>query len=556
VRVPLRVGVELLLLVVTLLGGCRRTAPPSALEPLSFDELATAFDALPDTANEADAVARAQILLDLAHLESRSFASSGNIYQHTLYPAPDVACLEAGSCFSAYLEFQQAQRQHQLPSSPVSRSDARVQALARHLDRTQLAQELRRRVKRALRLLERTPVVWDGPSVGNPRQLRVLVTGHACEQRRDAALARVLLEHPGQFRVARISAQQAAPAFALLGDRLTAAVVFDGKLVKDVVADDQWRALLLGEAQVSALAGDSRAAPICDAHIHMSIDGEAQLVRALEHGAIDRAVLAALPRDADYTGWRESNQAVLRAARAQPSRVLPLVVLSPFDPQALSELEVYVGQGARGVKLMSGHDGYFERAGGRDIDTPAMREVFRFCEQRGLPILWHVNTHVYSAGFLRVLRDFPTLRVVNPHLGGYLSYAPELVRQLLRQYPNLYLDFSFGMQSMYLRRALEDLSLRHDDWRGLVLEFPGRFMYGSDLVVTPTTSLSHSKLAHELNRHVLEAEAYDLDLFPAVGHALPHQPSHHRERLRGLALPPEVLRRIYWDNAASVYGVR
>ncbi|MCC6994156.1 MAG: amidohydrolase [Deltaproteobacteria bacterium] len=545
----------LLLCALACLGqGCRRSAPTSALAPLSSDELASCLDALADSAGEPDAVTRARGLLELAERERLTFAATGNIYQHTLYPTPDAGCLEAGTCFADYLAFQLAESQRRFTPAPVDANAARVQALARHLDRDTLARELLRRSKRAQRLLERTPVTWDGPAGAGVQELRLLVTGHASEPRRDAALARVRAEHPGRFRVARIQREQAAPAFALLGDRLTAAVIVGGKLVKDVVSEDQWRGLLLGDDHVAARADAAAAEPICDAHVHLAAGGEAQLLRALERNGIDRAVLAALPRGPDYAGWRESNQAVLALARAQPGRVLALVVLSPSEPEPLRQLEAYVAQGARGVKLMSGHDAYFQHDGGRDLDGPAMREVFRFCEQRGLPILWHVNTHLYAAGFLRVLRDFPALRVIDPHLGGYLSYAPELVRQLLRQYPNLFLDFSFGMQPMYLRRALEDLSLRHDDWRSLVLELPDRFMYGSDLVVAPSTSLSHSKLAHALYRDLFEAETYDLDLFAAPGYAQPYQPSHHRPRLRGLALPPAVLRQLYWDNAVRIYG--
>ena len=163
---------------------------------------------------------------------------------------------------------------------------------------------------------------------------------------------------------------------------------------------------------------------------------------------------------------------------------VPFVLISPLRDDPLEDLENALARGARGVKLINGHGDYYQHSRQDVIDPPGLRKMFAYCQERGIPILWHVNSHLYRAGLFRVLKDFPRLKVVNPHVGGYLTYAPAIVRQLLRDYPNFYVDFSWGMQAVFLRRALEDISFQADEWRALVLEFPDRFLFGSDVVAS------------------------------------------------------------------------
>ncbi len=181
--------------------------------------------------------------------------------------------------------------------------------------------------------------------------------------------------------------------------------------------------------------------------------------------------------------------------------------------------------------------------------------MFAFCERRGIPVLWHVSSHLYRVGLLRVLEEFPRLKVIIPHMGGYLTYSPESVRRLLSDYPNFYVDLSWGTQPDYLRRAVEDISYEADAWRELVIEFADRFLFGSDLVVSAHTSLAHASMVYEMYENMLAAETYDLNYFPEQGYTSFLDESHNRAGLRGLNLPLPVLRKVYWDNAIAAYGL-
>ena len=46
----------------------------------------------------------------------------------------------------------------------------------------------------------------------------------------------------------------------------------------------------------------------------------------------------------------------------------------------------------------------------------------------------------------------------------------------------------------------------------------------------------------------------DLDYFPARGWSLLSEESHHHAHMKGLALPREVLEKIYATNATRIYG--
>jgi predicted TIM-barrel fold metal-dependent hydrolase len=327
------------------------------------------------------------------------------------------------------------------------------------------------------------------------------------------------------------------------------------QLAQAVVREEQWLALVLGPEAVPATPL-SRPQPLIDAHSHLVDGGAAALARALDRHRLTWMVLAPLPADRTlkYVDVGEANQRVLRFAGEHPGRIVPLVMVSPLDPDPLPRLEREIAQGARGVKLMSGHGEYFTSSGQDVLDPPAMRKVFAFCQAKGLPVLWHVNTHLYAKGFTRVLADYPRLRVVNPHLGGYLSYAPGLLRGLLEAHPNLYIDLSFGENIAYLRRAVDDLALEPEAWRKLFVDFPERFLFGVDIVYSPSTSPAHADSVYDIYLGLVAGKTFDFAYVPNHGFTHVYEDSQQRFGLTGLDLPPDVLGKLLAGNAERIYG--
>jgi predicted TIM-barrel fold metal-dependent hydrolase len=378
--------------------------------------------------------------------------------------------------------------------------------------------------------------------------------GHPTAALREAAIERFLRRYPDHARFADVHVSDSPALRATIGARLGAAMVVGHRLLLDVFDDAQLAELLVGRDAGDAMPARSPDARIVDAHLHIAPGGAPRLLALLERNTIERAVVAPLAQSTSYDQLDETNLELLAAARAHPARITPLVMLSPLRPDPLGDLRRYLELGARGVKLMSGHDDFWVASGKAPLDSEPMRKVFAFCAQHRLPVLWHVNSHLHRAGLRRVLEDFPALVVVVPHLGGYLTHMPRAVRGLLARYPGLHVDLAWGQQSMYLRRSFEDLSDQHDAWRQVIVEFPERFLFGTDLVVTPDTTGSHAAASYHLYRSMVASRTYDLTYYGAAGHHTLGEIGHYRAGMHGLELPAEVLTQVLSGNATRVYA--
>lgn len=532
---------------------------PCPLPPgTTFDEAATgwrlfhAADDPPEPMPE-DAQAKAAWAWRRARRDDRVFAATSNVYKHYRFEIdrpldPEGASIR--SSFSEYLAFERTELEREF--------GVHAAAVATNAPSLQLGSDVE--VTRVLGHASRWSADAIGrahpnPGTGTSKPVWLLDAGDATaiDARRDAALERVTTTHVGAARIVHVPYSASNAALPPLGRRLTAAAVIGDQLVKDVVMDDQWTELLLGRASVPAAATADSDHPMFDAHIHLADDDDDALVAAIASGGVQRAVVAPLPQGVDYSELDAANERVLRAAKRFPERIVPLVMVSPLADDPAADLERLVERGARGLKLISGHDAYFKAARLLPLDDAKMMSVFEVCRRHALPVLWHVNSHLYGEGFLRVLRAFPTVRFVNPHYGGYLTYAPSSVRALLEAYPNLSFDVSLGARAIYVRRSLEDLGALAPAWRKLFVDYSGRFLWGTDMVLTKDTSRAHTNATYRLYRDTFERERYDLDYVPARGFSRLWEDSHHRQGLVGLALPQDVLRKLYWSNAEAIY---
>lgn len=442
------------------------------------------------------------------------------------YPArgePPSDCLLEGSCAA--------------PPTVVPDAERKRAELDRAIDAEEAT---------LVRGLQALPVTFRGAPAAV--EARCITTGDPLEQEQARAVDRVLTELPSRVAVAMVPRAAHPDLFAHAGTHFAATCLVGTTLMKDLISYAQWREVVAHAAPAPLEAPDL---PIADAHEHASSsEGVDRLLAIADRADLARVVLVALPDDVDYNGTDAANERTLAAAALHPDRVVPFVVLPPDAP--VEKLQAYVARGARGLKLISGHGDFYRRHRG-DLDAPSVRKLLAYCEAHGLPVLWHVNAQLYRYGFLRVLADFPKLTIVCPHFGGYLTNAPLLARQLLERYPGLSFDISLGTQEQYLRRSLEDLSAQHERWRQLILDHPDRFLFGVDMVVDGKTTFAHADSLRATYRALLESTSYDLDYIPPRGFTLLRERSHHRHGLAGLALPHDVLQRIYYDNAARLY---
>ena len=201
------------------------------------------------------------------------------------------------------------------------------------------------------------------------------------------------------------------------------------------------------------------------------------------------------------------------------------------------------------------------KRGGTDLDSPAMRRVLRDATDRGMIVMTHVgDPDTWYAGkyaaepdaygtreqhyamWERALDEFRGHPWVGAHLGGNPENLGRLQR-LLDKYPDLWLDLSAT------RWQVREVSRRRDAAREFVIRNADRLLWGSDQVSQPARDFGFYASRFWAHRKLWEtAYAGESPI------ADPDLPEGEPPQIRGLALPDEVLQKIYHDNAVRLLG--
>ena len=167
------------------------------------------------------------------------------------------------------------------------------------------------------------------------------------------------------------------------------------------------------------------------------------------------------------------------------------------------DLDEIMALGLKGVKLHPDIQRF-------DADDPLAMAIYGRCAERGLPVCIHAGDRRYGYSnpdrLARVLEAFPALTLVCAHLGGW-SLWEEAARRL-SPYPNALVDCSSSLYWLPPDAARRVIRLWGAD----------RVLFGTDYPFWPQ-----------------DREISDL---------------------LGLGLEEEEYRRIFWDNAARLYGIR
>jgi len=229
---------------------------------------------------------------------------------------------------------------------------------------------------------------------------------------------------------------------------------------------------------------------------------EALILDALDRRGLDAAALGPSPEEFYYwappaVGARIAalqNDGMAELARSHPDRFVGLATLPMQDPErAAAELDRAVTElGLRGAEICT-------HVNGRDLDHPGLRPVYAAAERLGVPLFLHpqnwgdtrrfqdyalwnlagfpLETALAASRLIMggVFEEFPGLRVILAHGGGYLPYQvgrldhgyaarPE-VRERLPRRPseylaNLYCD-SLTHNALSLRFLLDRMGHGH-----------------------------------------------------------------------------------------------
>ena len=245
-------------------------------------------------------------------------------------------------------------------------------------------------------------------------------------------------------------------------------------------------------------AGAVRAAelPIFDAHLHYSHDAWEVVppkvaIELLRKAGLRRALVSSSNDDGNQKLYAEAPDLILPSLRPYRSRGETSSWVR--DPGVVPYLETRLAK-YRYVAVGEFH------LFGADADLPVPRRMVELARQNKL--LLHAHSDVDAVE--RLFRQWPEARILWAHSG---FDSPERVREMLRKHRNLWCDLAF-------RSDHGSGGKPTPEWRAAFLEFPDRFMVGSD-TFTPERwpfVVEHAKWSRawlaDLPRDVAEKIAY------------------------------------------------
>jgi len=242
--------------------------------------------------------------------------------------------------------------------------------------------------------------------------------------------------------------------------------------------------------------------PIFDAHIHYSEDAwnvvsPKEAIEILRSSGVKRALVSS-----------SNDEGTQKLATEAPDLIVP--ELRPY--RGVGETSRWVGDEAavtyveerlRRHRYISIGEFHLH---GADADLPVPRRMVQLAKQHGLMLHAHSDADAVE----RLFAQWPEARILWAHAG---FERPERVRAMLRKYRNLSAELAFRTDHAAGGKVVAE-------WREAFLEFPDRFMLGTDTYV------------------------------PERWHFVAEHARWSREWLKDL--PPDIAERIAWKNGEAL----
>jgi hypothetical protein len=261
--------------------------------------------------------------------------------------------------------------------------------------------------------------------------------------------------------------------------------------------------LLILALAVPAVAGAAEL-PIFDAHVHYSHDAWSvvppkEAVAILRKAGLRRALVSSSDDEGTQKLLAEAPDLIIPELR--PYRKRGDVGTWTRDEDVLRYVEERLAK-HRYVSIGEFH------LYGADADLPIPRRIVQLAKQHGM----FLHAHSDAEAVDRIFQQDPAARVLWAHSG---FESPGKVREMLRKYRTLWADLAF-------RSDQGSGSKVSPEWREVFLEFPDRFMVGTDTFV------------------------------PERWHYVPEHAAYSRGWLADL--PPDVAERIAWKNGEALFA--
>jgi len=249
--------------------------------------------------------------------------------------------------------------------------------------------------------------------------------------------------------------------------------------------------LAIGRNMGAALAGLFLAAgplsttaaelAIFDAHIHYSHTTwdavpTREAVASLRQAGVRRALVSSSDDDGTQKLLAEAPDVVIPELR--PYRTVEDTATWTSDDGVIAYVEERLKR-HRYVAIGEFH------LHGAEADRPVVRRMVDLARQHGL----FLHVHSGAEAIERLFRYHPKARILWAHAG---FEPPKKVGELLRRYPNLWCELAF-------RTDYASGGVIEPPWRALFLEFPDRFMVGTDTYVADRWPyvIEHARLARQ-----------------------------------------------------------
>jgi predicted TIM-barrel fold metal-dependent hydrolase len=292
--------------------------------------------------------------------------------------------------------------------------------------------------------------------------------------------------------------------------------------------------------------------PVIDAHIHLSAARHGKLwFEAADHYGLD-CFLTMTPLEEALSLYRD-----------WPHRLSFIVIPKWHDwgpgfiDNWLRRIEAFYNIGSRIVKFWFAPPAWGDR--GWRLDSAMFRSLFKEAVARRMAIMthigdpdaWYRTRYGDSARYGTRLdhyrmwenvmgewgRDVPWLAA---HMAGHPEDLGHLQR-LLDRWPRLRMDCSAT------KWVLRELCAQRDAARDFFIRNQDRILFGTDLVTADGRDFDF--LASRFWAHRKLWETARIGPSPICD---PEAPADAQPQMRGLALPDEVLQKLYHDNAAKM----
>jgi predicted TIM-barrel fold metal-dependent hydrolase len=275
------------------------------------------------------------------------------------------------------------------------------------------------------------------------------------------------------------------------------AICYDNPMRRHSAIPQAWRGIIAGQLLgLASLCASAAELPIFDAHIHYSHTTwdavpPREAVALLRRAGVRRALVSSSDDDGTQKLLAEAPDLVIPELR--PYRTVADVATWTSDEGVVR----YVEERLKRYRYVAIGEFHLH---GADAERPVVRRLVELARRHGL----FLHAHSDADAITRLFRHDAEARILWAHAG---FEAPEKVREMLRRHANLWCELAFRTD----HAPDGELDPR---WRALFMEFPDRFMIGTDTYIADRWPyvIEHARLARQwlatLPRDVAERIAY------------------------------------------------